>query len=262
MKQRYQTTFRFPPINSKKRGQLTIFIIIGVVIVLLIAFYSIFKSILFNNIIYGSDIVLDDILDCLESSTEQSLYIVTYQGGYSNPPEKHFSFSPTFFPYYYYENESFMPSLENIEKEMGKEVKKRLAKCLPNINKHNFDVSYSASSVDVDITRDGVEFIIDMPIVLQKNNISMRIELLEYPQFYENKLYSLYEVSKFFVEDQLEDPEYYCITCITEICENEGLKFYLFNILPDIYLVMAFEDNNNPLVFNFVNKYKNETIES
>jgi len=243
----------------KKGGQLTIFVIVAVVIVIGIASFYLVKDTFLNKPIEGSEVVKGSLVDCLEFSTHNALYIVAYQGGYNTAPRKNFSFSPTFFPYYYYEGANLMPSLDLLEEEMGRHVVENLGSCLNDINGAGFDLNYAVSSVDVEVTREGVEFVVDMPVVLSKGEETMIVDMKKFPVFHETKLLDIFEISKYFIEDQMEDPELYCISCINRMAVDAGINFYLFPILDDVVMVMAFEDKENPVTFNFVNKYSSST---
>jgi hypothetical protein len=241
--------------RSSKRGQLTIFVIIAVVVVIaIIGYYLIEVGVGFGEIA-GSEGVYGSVVDCLDYMGQSAVYVVSYQGGYNTAPEKNFDFSPTFFSYHYYEGEAMVPSIEMIEKEMGAFVDDNLGACLDDIDSGGFEISYDVSDIDVEITKPGVNFVVDMPIVLTKGDDKMIVELSELPVFVETKLYDIIEISRYFVDDLKEDPDYYCISCITSMAEEAGVKFYLFPVVDDVILVMAFEDEINPVSFNFVNKF-------
>jgi len=239
----------------KKGGQVTIFVIVAIVVVIAIAGFYFLDTSFFSQPIVGSGVVRDSIVECLDFTSKNALYVVAYQGGYNDRPEKIFDFSPTFFPYYYYEGSNLMPSISFMEEEMGNNVRENLGDCLESIDIGGFDLSYGAYDVSVAIVDDGVEFIVDMPVSLSKEEETMTIDLSDFPVFHEAKLLDLYEISRFFVEDQVEDSETYCITCVNRMANEAGINFYLFPILDDVVIVMAFEDKEDPLVFNFVNKY-------
>jgi len=239
-----------------KRGQLTLFILVSVLLVLSVVLFYYLKGNLLENNIPGSEPTRDEIIECLDFTTKNALYFVSYQGGYNTKPGRVFDFSPTFFPYFYYEGEESVPSLDFIEKEMGEYVKENLGSCLDSLETSGFDVGYDINNVNVEIKKEGVEFVVDDPITLSKDSLSMQIQLSKFPEFYPVKLYDLHTMSEFYVNDLVEDEDYYCITCIARMAEESNSKFLLFPVVDDVYLVMAFEDSIDPLVFNFVTKFK------
>jgi hypothetical protein len=254
-KSKLERVSTFFPCGLKKRGQLTLFVIVAVVLVVGIAGYFIVKDVILDKPIPGSEIIRDSVDDCLTFTTKNALYFVSYQGGYNTRPERNFNFDPSYFSYYYYEGQDMMPSLEMMESEMGVYVAENLGGCFDSLEVAGFEIDYNQFDVDVDISKDGVEFVVKSPIGLSREEASMVIELKRFSVFHETKLYDMYEISKFFVTDQVEDPETYCISCIAEMAAEAGIYFYLFPVFEDIILVTAFEKNNEPLVLNFVNKY-------
>lgn len=244
-----------------KKAQLTLFVLVSVLLVLAIVLYYFFQGDFLNRDIPGSESVQEEILDCLDFTSKNALYFVSYQGGYVSPPEKSFSFSPTFFAYYYYEGQSLMPSLDAIESQMALYVRENLDICLASLSDDDFVVSSDISLVSVQINEEGVEFTVDDAVTIQKESSSMQFDLSSYPQFYNVRLYDMYLMSEFFVNDLIEDEDYYCITCLSRMADISGTKFYLFPVVDDVYLVMVFEDKPNPLVFNFMTKYREEVRE-
>jgi len=237
-----------------KRGQLTLFIVIAIIVVGIIVFFASVGN-LIDRPIKGSEGLRDSIVECLDFTTGNSFNFVSYQGGYNRPPEKYFSFDPTFYPYYYYEGEVFVPSIDVIEGEMAEYVVENLADCLNDINSSGFDVSYGKPNVKVGIGDDEVEYIVDMQILIERDENVMTLELSKFPVYYPSNFLKLYEVSKFYIEDLVNDPDYYCISCISEMSERDDFYFYIFNILEDVGLVMVFEKGESPLIMNFVTKF-------
>jgi hypothetical protein len=240
-----------------RKGQLTIFIIVAVVIVMAIIIYFTSLKDLFNRPIEGSETLRDSIVECLDFTTKNSLYFVSYQGGYNHAPEKHFSFSPTFFPYYYFEGDDLFPTIDLIEKEMAEYVEENLDSCLDDIEGSEFDISYGEPIVKVEITDDEINYIIDMLLVLKRDENSMTLDLSRYPVYHPSNFSKLYEISKFYIDDLKDDPNNYCISCISEMTENNELNFYSIEILDNASLVMVFEKKDNPLILNFGIKFGN-----
>jgi len=233
-----------------------LFILVSVLLVLAIVLFYYLKGDILGNNIPGSGPIKDGVIECLEFTTQNALYFVSYQGGHNTKPDRVFDFSPTFFPYFYYEGQGSVPSLDFIENEMGEYVKENLGSCLDSLEISGFDVGYDIQNVNVEIREEGVEFIVDDSITLSKDSLSMQIQLSRFPDFYPVKLYDLHAMSEFYINDLVEDEDYYCITCIARMAEESETRFLFFPMVKDVYLVMAFEDSKDPLVFNFVTKFK------
>ena len=127
-----------------KNGQVTIFIIVGILLLALIGFGSYYYSSgTIQEIVVESDQALDleklkppvklQVEYCLEKSTSEAIYFVGLQGGYYDPsPQNQFQFQ-AFIPYYYYEKKVHVPELNIIEAELGKAIQVFLGPCLNDI---------------------------------------------------------------------------------------------------------------------------------
>ena len=243
------------------RGQVTIFIIAAVVIVLGISLFYFIGSDSENNS-SGNSVVDDAILECVTFMTDTSYQFVPYQGGYHTPPQRFFNFSPTFFPYYYYEGQSLIPSLQDIEKEMGAFVNDNLGDCFNSMERAGFEVSYEPIVTTVTIAEDDVTYTVDTVVTLTRDGQAFRVDTSTLdPMIYESKLYYLYDAAAFFVADQVEDSEFYCISCITRMAETHGFRFYIMPLVDEVYFVTVFTEGEDPTILNFVAKYKEGKVE-
>ncbi len=236
-----------------KNGQVSIFIIIAIIILASIAIlFSVQKDILNKD--DNRRVLPDSIFECMDFTTKSSLYLVTYQGGYNNEPEKYFSFSPVFFPYYYNEGEILIPSIDLIEKEMADYVDENLVSCFNQTKLSDFNLSYDEPSTKVEISRNKISYIVDMSVKLEKGEKTLLFELEENPVYYDSNFLNLYETAKFYVEDIKENQGYYCISCIGEMAVNKELYFYILPLFEDMNLIMVAEKGNEPLILNFITK--------
>ena len=119
---------------NKKRGQVTIFIIVGVI---LVAFAG-FMIFLFSGVETESDateIYADEIntlvLDCIEEIVENRLFFISLQGGYSeaNPPriEEAFFNIP-----FYFINGTYIqsPTLGGVESGLSDYIESQIINCV------------------------------------------------------------------------------------------------------------------------------------
>jgi len=108
---------------QNKKGQITIFIIIGIIIISIFMFIFIIKD---NNIVENniqstpSDVqpISLYIDSCLSKTALDGIYLVGQQGGYSNTSEPFYSFSDIKIPVYYNLNEKNIPTIKEIENQI------------------------------------------------------------------------------------------------------------------------------------------------
>jgi len=172
----------------QKRGQVTIFIILGIVVVVALAMVFVFKSEItefFSELGEGKVIVPEQLQpiqtyldECVGDITSDGIDILASQGGYINIPEdvaprernNIFSNSLQIFPgyeiaYWFYEDlygnqVSQVPSIDKMEQELENYVLSRFDECVEGINYYNnlgYETEFgSGENVDVDIGKENV----------------------------------------------------------------------------------------------------------
>ena len=159
-----------------KKGQLTLFVIIAVVIVIAVIIYFYLQGNLLGQQKYDPkvELVRENVLDCLQENYQQSLELIGIQGGYLTVPEPrneiiayYFSW---FIPYYYHEGELNIPTLETIEKEISLYTKEKLPFCTKNFLNFN-DLTIKQGEIEVTTKIKDDEIIINTiyPIQIEKD---------------------------------------------------------------------------------------------
>lgn len=114
----------------QKRGQITIFIIIAIIIAAGIAIFFSLRSQI-SIVTYPPEIqnVYSFVEECIEETGNDVVYNVGAGGGYYIPPELS---TPTGVPIYYSKGENYIPSKEQIENEISDFVGETLFFCTRN----------------------------------------------------------------------------------------------------------------------------------
>ena len=168
-----------------KRGQATIFIVIGVII--LIAAFTIFyiQKTAVKNIEkeaekqpeFAGQTELKNYVDiCLQKSVLQGLEIMRLQSGYIDiPPDSSIlEAEGNKLPYWLTADTIVIPSLDFMEKELEKHVTKELRSCsndFKDFRNQGFKVNYSNIKTNVDMGK-AVVVNVDFPITLEKEGTS------------------------------------------------------------------------------------------
>ncbi|PIN76697.1 hypothetical protein COV17_01385 [Candidatus Woesearchaeota archaeon CG10_big_fil_rev_8_21_14_0_10_36_11] len=125
-----------------KRGQVTIFIIVGVLLLAAVATFIFLQdtageiveeqeTVTLSGIQLG-DNIQNYVESCITKTGEDALIYIGNHGGYYNVPPP---FDPTFtLPYYFYKERDFGPSEETVTQELGKYMDDMLFFCLQNFN--------------------------------------------------------------------------------------------------------------------------------
>jgi len=249
-----------------KRGQISIFIILAVVIIvgILLIGYFIKKNNdnkvseeFFENIDVkpSLDKIENSIFDCVNKVSEESLESIAVQGGYYNAPDNYFDLGWTFVPYFYYNKIKNVPDIDVVESELKNYVQDNIYFCLNEINVKDFDLSYNVPDVDVKILGESVEFNVDMKVVVKKEKNSIQFDLNNYKIVYYSSLKNILELSNYIVDSYVEDSENICIDCLVDRADEKDVYVDLIEFEDDSTIVIISENKyNKPYAFEFLIK--------
>jgi len=203
---------------ENKRGQVTIFIIIALVLVALVGGYFILKNVIKNEVVPESVSPIQvSFLSCLEEAANTGISLVETTGGYIDLPTfepgsryQPFSSQLTFagveIPYWYYMSGSNfprenVPSKEFIEDEIAKFVERRIISCdLDRYVDEGFIIFRGNPTAEVLITNGEVKVNLKMDLTVEKGTESFLIKDHEF--VVKSVLGELYEASKEVYEQE------------------------------------------------------------
>jgi len=133
-------------INSNKKAQLTIFVILAILIIIGISLFFVLRGKIFQkNIPQELEQVYDYYLSCIEQETSDALIIVASKGGYIKNPDfspgneympfsSQLDFFGTGIPYWYYvSNNGFIeeqvPSKTEIQNQLNHYLEEQIESC-------------------------------------------------------------------------------------------------------------------------------------
>lgn len=216
MLKRDETLFINRSKDDMKKGQVTIFIIVSIIVVGIILLFLF----LFNNkknfeepVDIEVGLVKDFVQDCFEKTSKQALYFIGLYGGYYIPPEQSTEFGV---PYYVYNSQSRIPSKDKIESEISRFVEESLPLCLGEFESFSeFKIEKGNPKVITEIWQDSVFIELDYPIRISQGKT---VSLLEE---FENKipirLDTIYEACEFILDYELENPGEICLNCLLNL---------------------------------------------
>lgn len=242
-----------------KRGQITIFIIIAILLVSSVVLFFVLKG---NLKIPGKPIspetveIQNFVEECLDDSLEKVVFRIGENGGYYSLGQA-VSTPVLEVPYYIKDNKNLMPSKENIENEISKYVSRELVFCLGDFTlfrEYNITKGKIVATTKIESERVLVE--VNYPLTIIKGESSSKIKKFnsEVPV----RLGLVYDaVAEFIVADLKTDD--FCITCLLSAIQETGLKatptFYGENTQ-----IIYIEDplsklNKKEFVYVFANEY-------
>ena len=173
-----------------KRGQVTIFIIVAILIFTgIFTYFALSGSFSIDVVPVQMEPVYSAFLECLEQDTQVGISILESQGGYIELPDfvpgsQHMPFSSQLnflgnpIPYWYYvsgnnlEREQ-VPSKSDMELQLEGFIEERFRDCeFQTYRDSGFEISLGEPKVDVSIENNKVEVSLDLDLGISKNNES------------------------------------------------------------------------------------------
>ena len=163
------------------KGQVTIFLILGIVIVLIIAFFiylglNIQSSSLERYSPELADDIEGKIRSCVESYAEDGLMKIGKQGGYIALPRRFLRTNYSSIAYSYWRGDIVLRSLKDIENELSKYIDINLARCVDFESFPKAKITAKAPLTKVTIRDEKVDVSTVFRLLIQRNEQSFTIK--------------------------------------------------------------------------------------
>ena len=259
--------------RKMKKGQVSIFILIVLVIILASVFISYIKISSTEKIeaeVGGrvseagfAEPFKNYVESCLKSVSENSIGVIGIQGGYYEHPEYYLQDRYFFYPYYFYNNRNIMPSKSLIEKEISKAISKGLPYCVNDFlvfRKQGFTIEDGSINAMTVMTDRSV--LIDVVYPINIKNEKQSILISNFRARVPVRLGTIYKIAENITNQQVEDSEHLCLSCIMDIGEENNLNFR-FTSYENNETLFVITDNesilkNEPYDFMFMANYETE----
>ncbi len=241
-----------------KKGQVTLFVIIAIVIVVLGFSFFMFKDKLFLK---SSNIHTEEVSTFVQNCIEKSLPIVINEiaesGGYFFSP-KYSTESGT--PYYYFNNYDLSPSLEQIESELSENLEVLVSLCAEGSqNFTDLKVEFEEANVFSKIEDNKILFSVEYPVNITKEENTYFLK--DFGTFEQNTEFKkFYDISqKIILSIQQENS--LCMSCFSNFALENDLSINIENPYNQTFIFSLQERNNLQnkfqLKFKFAIEYEN-----
>jgi len=240
-----------------KRGQITIFIIIAVIIIAIVAVFFVFREDLIDKNQNSLEIapIANFVQECIDTTFEDSLYQIAQQGGYSRYSylEKTNDEGIT---YYLIEGKNYLPSKSLVEDEIEEYFERKVFLCINQFsNFQDYTIEEGVLESSVNIEEDEIKLKAEYPLTITKGESTTKIE--DFESKIQIKLEPIYNSVADFISSQKETDKL-CLTCLASAADNniyvnmtnEGNGVIKFTFKDD-----AQKLNNKSLEWIFANKY-------
>ncbi|MDP3728501.1 MAG: hypothetical protein Q8R18_03535 [bacterium] len=197
-----------------KRGQFTLFVVLGILIVLLIGLLFIFKDDILGftgiskELSYPSEIqeVVEHVQECVDASAYEAVINIGYTGGYYTLPEQSYVADSYAVPYYLYDGEDLTLSSEQLTSELNDYITALVNSCVNVEQFPEFTISTGEASADVDIEQNIVSVVVKYPLTVSVAESSYSLTD-SYETFVEAKLGWVYGIATQIVDADIANPD-------------------------------------------------------
>jgi len=251
-----------------KKAQLTVIIIVAIVIVAAIAGTTVVvtnnKKIAASNAYFAQadiqptlEAIRAQIIDCSKDTGKDALSTIGVQGGYYKRQNQYFDLQSSFIPYYYYLGKYFQPSKVDVERELNLYISENLEKCLSEISYPDYQISHKPLNPDTRIKDSEVTFKINQQSEIEREGNTITLELADHAQTIPSELLAIINLADYITQSHKEDPELYCISCVSDIAQANDLFVDIVEFRENEMLVIISDAHSgeDPYSFEFLNKY-------
>jgi hypothetical protein len=207
----------------QKRGQITIFVIIAILIVagILLFFYIQNKtSSLTPTIPKDVPPVYNFVQDCLKETSENALIRIGEQGGYFLIFDE-----PSIegrIPYYLQGTQDSIPTQQEIEQNLAGFVREELGFCILNFKdfKEDYKITSELKLSQAKILSNKVRFSLDYPITITKEETAYQLE--DFSVDIPVRADKIIKISQEVIAEQKLHSESICLSCLYDLGNNYG----------------------------------------
>ncbi len=246
----------------QKRGQMTIFVIIAILVIGSVLIYFAFQQGLIQQPL-NPDVqeVYNFVQTCVEEESIKTIYQIGESGGYYFPPNLSLDSGVAI---YYESGRNLMPTKEQIQDEISFFLNEKLFFCTRNfIDLPELEISQSEISTNAIVEDEKILLNVNYPITIIKDEDKTLIEDFKFEV--PIRLGIIHDSVSEFMETQTENGGI-CLSCLLEISERNDLFVDMMDY-DEQTTIFVFRDENSKIkdetfVWVFANKYeiKNEEV--
>jgi hypothetical protein len=232
-----------------KRGQITVFVIIAILIVLGILVYFFIRS---NT---GADNTRGDteisetnglyqaLQECIELDFDSSLILIGLQGGYITVPENHVKGDINKISYGYYNEENVLNTIPEIGEEINNFLESTANNCIDENEYEDLEIIKGNIKSSATIVDGSVKLDLIFPVKIEKAD--KKVSLTEaYEYEIDSNLFDLIDTSNKIISNIQENPDTIDLTFMTNL--NYDVVILPIDDDTSIYVI-----NDDDYIFQF-----------
>ncbi len=245
---------------TPKRGQITVFIMMGIIIVAATGLFFFMKS--------NSQKVTDDTLEqtynddldlamlkehvemCIKGTAVEGISSLSRNGGYYKLPPVPEGLDG-WSAYYYLKGNVNVPDVATIEKQMQLYIDDFLPFCLQEINISGYEIISSDPRSEVIIGKDDMIIKLKSPASIQSGDKKKTIR--NFQVSVSNKpIIPALAAAKAITENTVENLPYVCISCVSEIAFGQGFNASITSSNNTLYFEIGNYSTASETIFDYL----------
>lgn len=243
-----------------KKGQVTIFVVLGLVIFAVIGIYIFYTKI--PSIAQGTKDITSlspqfsesgkQIEDCLNTVLNDGAVSVGLKGGYmDNSGLKKYDYAGLDVTYLYYDGQSHVPDKEAVGKALGAYLENNAQQCA-DVSEDILVTPGKISSASVFIKDTVVDAEVEWPITFKKGDFVSKVDLFRAST--PLKLGKIMDEVTGFMAVQVQKPGEICLSCLLDSAEKNNFKIEIDNMITT-YVFSITDKAEGGFDFVFANGY-------
>jgi len=206
-----------------KRGQLTLFIIIAIVIVATVVLLILFQQGFLRAGLPKSEItrVKAYLTDCFKLKTQDGILFIGKQAGYySFDNVESIKFLDQETAYYWKDNQILIPNTDRVEEELNEYLNANLNECLIATELVDYEINIESCIISSTIS-DLIAIEFNCPISVKKGTVTSRLR--SFSIIVDAPVLKLLNVSNQVVSEYGKEPGWLCVKCLNEIATQNNV---------------------------------------
>jgi len=191
-----------------KKGQITIFIILAILIISGIVVFFAFRARgpVEKEVVIPQQVlpIVDSVQSCVETNLKEGVMIVALQGGYIIPPSNALEINSSYVAYWYDKGSKKVPTIEEIQNQISDYIRLTLPTCYPNLDTQKFQINRGNISVQTKIDKNAVSTFVSFPFTARAGNTSYELDK-KYSAEYAVNLGDMYDVGNKIILKEIAD---------------------------------------------------------
>tara|TARA_Y100000310_G_C20704331_1_gene833676 strand:- start:4621 stop:5364 length:744 start_codon:yes stop_codon:yes gene_type:complete len=214
----------------QKRGQVSTFVIVGLVILLLFgAVYFVISSTSPETDAEISTAPIQSFIqDCLDTTFKKAIAVTSSQGGYNHPPKPYFTFYFTKIPYYYDKEPLPLPTLSITEEEISEYVLNNIDFCLKDLQQFGKNVTIGPNKIKTTISPAKTTLDMHLPVTIESKK--SKVEINEFSTTKTVQLGQAIALANDIIEEQNSFPNDIVTSTLVDLGEEHDVYIDLLHI--------------------------------